>query len=410
VLTTPWRQLDGWLWGGAAQGDGSVARALRLLRYPYAVLRDLARGDVNLRAMGLVYNTLLALIPLLAFSFAVLKMFGAQRDLEPLLLEFFRPVGEAAPQLTARVMSFVDGVSGGLVGSLGFALLLWVLMGTLQKVEDCFNHLWRVEQPRALGRRIAEYLVLVVVGPLLLVLAFGLGIAPPLMITALFIALYRLVPNTGVRWLPAIGGGLVAGALWWMVAQVFADLYSHARGVTLVYAGFALIVAALVWTWAGWLILLIGVQVSFYLQNPGYLRLGLVELRLSAAETEDLALRIMLLVGRSHVLGARRWRTEGLSRALRVPGIAVAQVAGLLEQAGLLAADESAAWLPGRDIDHIPLREILRVVRNPRSTLVDHAAAKPLPGVDALREELQQATDAALGGRTLGQLVASAPE
>jgi membrane protein len=165
-----------------------------------------------------------------------------------------------------------------------------------------------------------------------------------------------------------------------------------------------------VWTWAGWLMLLIGVQVSFYLQNPGYLRLGLVELRLSAAETEDLALRIMLLVGRSHVQGARRWDNEGLARALRVPGIAVAQVAGILEQARLLAADETEAWLPGRDIDHITLREVLRTVRNPRSTLVDHEQAKPLPAVDALQAELQSASDAALGERTLGQLVAAQPE
>lgn len=407
---TPWRQLDGWLWGRHTQGDGLTARALRLLRYPYAVVRDVTLGDVNLRAMGLVYNTLLALIPLLAFSFAVLKVFGAQRDLEPLVLEFFRPVGEAAADLTARVMAFVDGVSGGLVGSLGFALLLWTLLGTIQKVEDSFNYLWRVEQPRTLGRRIAEYLVLVIVGPVLLVLAYGLGIAPPLMITALFIALYRFVPNTTVRWLPAVGGGLVAGLLWWLVSKVFADLYTHARSLTIVYAGFALIIAALVWTWAGWLMLLIGVQVSFYLQNPGYLRLGLVELRLSAAETEDLALRIMLLVGRSHVQGARRWDNEGLARALRVPGIAVAQVAGILEQARLLAADETEAWLPGRDIDHITLREVLRTVRNPRSTLVDHEQAKPLPAVDALQAELQAASDSTLGERTLGQLVAAQPE
>jgi hypothetical protein len=50
------------------------------------------------------------------------------------------------------------------------------------------------------------------------------------------------------------------------------------------------------------------------------------------------------------------------------------------------------------------------VVRNPRSTLVDHAAAKALPGVDALRDELQRATDETLAGRTLGQLVAAHPD
>ena len=61
-------------------------------------------------------------------------------------------------------------------------------------------------------------------------------------------------------------------------------------------------------------------------------------------------------------------------------------------------------------IDHITLQELLRVVRNPRSTLVDHDAAKPLPAVDALRAELQRASDEALQGRTLGSWVAGHPE
>ena len=37
----------------------------------------------------------------------------------------------------------------------------------------------------------------------------------------------------------------------------------------------------------GWLILLVGVQLSFYVQNPAYLRLGLVELKLSSVELEE---------------------------------------------------------------------------------------------------------------------------
>ncbi len=75
----------------ATRGPGELL--LRILRYPYAVLRDLSRGEINLRAMGLVYTTLLSLIPLLAFSFAVLKIFGGHRDLEPIIYEFFKPMG-----------------------------------------------------------------------------------------------------------------------------------------------------------------------------------------------------------------------------------------------------------------------------------------------------------------------------
>src|SRR5580692_453838 len=116
-----WALLDWCFFGPASVRAGLLGGTLRVLSYPYAVVRDLWRGEINLRAMGLVYTTLLSLIPLLAFSFAILKVFGAHRDLQPIVYEFFRPVGtEAAAQLTARVMQFADRVSSGIVGSVGF--------------------------------------------------------------------------------------------------------------------------------------------------------------------------------------------------------------------------------------------------------------------------------------------------
>ena len=143
-----WKLIDRWLWHEVSGRDSPLGLLLRVLRYPFAVLRDLSRGQINLRAMGLVFTTLLSVVPLLAFSFAVLKGFGAHRDLEPIVYEFFKPLGQGATELTARVMEFADNVSSGIVGSVGLALLIWTLIGTIQKVEDSFNFLWRVEQPR----------------------------------------------------------------------------------------------------------------------------------------------------------------------------------------------------------------------------------------------------------------------
>src|SRR5450432_768267 len=107
-----WTFLDWCFFGPASARQGALGTVLRILRYPYAVLRDLSRGEINLRAMSLVYTTLLSLIPLLAFSFAVLKIFGGHRDLEPIVYEFFRPLGPAASQeLTTRVLQFASRVS-----------------------------------------------------------------------------------------------------------------------------------------------------------------------------------------------------------------------------------------------------------------------------------------------------------
>ena len=281
--------LDRALFGPHTLGDDLLARLLRVLRYPYAILRDLLGGELTLRATGLVYATLLALIPLVALSFAVLKAVGAHRELEPFLLEFFRPLGEAGVQTTHRLMQFAENVSGSLVGIVGFALLLWTLLGTVKRVEDSLNFVWRVQNARSIGRRLVEYAALLIVGPIAVAIVIGfsklafdsashaaqdigfgvhavkslIALAPYALVTGLFTAVYLLVPNTRVRFLPALGGALAAGVSWAAIGKAFTALVLSTSRLTLVYAGFAVVVAVFVWTYLGWLILLAGAQLSF---------------------------------------------------------------------------------------------------------------------------------------------------
>ncbi|HWK52591.1 MAG TPA: YhjD/YihY/BrkB family envelope integrity protein, partial [Steroidobacter sp.] len=146
----------------------------RILRYPYALIRDITLGELTLRAMSLVYTTLLSIVPIIALSFSVLKGLGYHRELEPVLYSFLEPLGERAYEITQQVMGFVDNVRGGVLGSLGLMFLLYYLISTVQKVEESFNFVWRVEQPRSIGRRFSEYLSVMVVGPVVIVGAFGL--------------------------------------------------------------------------------------------------------------------------------------------------------------------------------------------------------------------------------------------
>ena len=427
-----WSFFDRLFFGPASVGSQPPAMVLRLLRYPYAVVRDLWGGAINLRAMGLVYTTLLSLIPLIAFAFAVLKGFGAHRDLEPIIYEFFRPMGATgAAEITSRVMQFADRVSTGLVGSVGFALLIWTLLGTIKKVEDSFNFLWRVEQPRSFARRVAEYMSLLIIGPLLLVGFIGLShaaisgplgshlaglpvaqqlnrlvivLSPYVMVTVLFTVLYMFVPNTRVHWRPALIGALAAGVIWAAVGKIFTAMVVLSTRLTIVYAGFAFIVAALLWTYFGWLILLAGTQLSFYIQNPSYLRIGLQELRLSCAELEQLALRVMYLVGRTNLSGDARWTVNRLATELGLPGVAVAQIGSAMEKSGLLIVSEDDEFVPGRDIGRITIQEILEVARTQRS---GHFTARgiDIPAVDRLSARLEAAWRECCAGRTLRDLI-----
>ncbi|HXO63084.1 MAG TPA: YihY/virulence factor BrkB family protein [Steroidobacteraceae bacterium] len=428
--------LDWCFFGPASTRAGLLGGCLRVLRYPYAVLRDLWRGEINLRAMSLVYTTLLSLIPLLAFSFAVLKLFGGHRDLEPVVYQFFAPVGPAAAaELTQRVLQFASHVSGGLVGSVGLALLTWTLLGTIKKVEDSFNFLWHVDQPRSFARRVAEYTFLLIAGPVVLVGFIGLShralssvplqelvrlpllqwlrstgirVAPYAMVSAFFMALYMMTPNTRVRWRPALTGAVVGGVLWAAAGRMFTALVVYSTRLTVVYAGFAFVVAALLWTYFGWLILLAGAQLSFYVQNPTYLRLGLQQLRLSSVELESLALKLMYFVGRTHVTGGRRWTVNRLANELGLPGIAVAQMATALERESLLIVTDSDELVPARDIGRISVHEILDIARNQRS---GHLAPRnfAIPPVDRVLGALEEALRKSCGELTLRELVEEAP-
>lgn len=425
--------VEDWLFAPAAAGN-PLAGLRRLLSYPYALLRDLLGGKLNLHAMGLVYQTLLALVPLLAFSFAILQVFGAHRELEPLIFEFFRPMGEDAGALTTRVMQFADKVHGSIVGSVGLALLVWTLVGTLKKVEDSLNYVWHVEMPRSFTRRIAEYVGLLIIGPLLVGAVIGmshlaltsrsaklltqlplagqlvrlaLGLVPYLVVTGLFTVVYAFIPNTRVRLRAALVGGLAAGILWAATGRAFTALVVSSAHLTIVYAGFAIIIAALVWTYLGWLILLLGAQLSFYVQNPSYLRLGLRELRLSGAEFERLVLSIMYLVAESHEAGAQRWNVNALATRLALPGIAISRAADALEAAGLLVTTEDEYLLPGRGVDRIRIEDVVAVART-HTAGVPHAASAPPAAVEQVCQRLEGAWRGVCGERTLKELLDAA--
>ena len=434
MIVAFWNWLDQYLFGEFSEKLGPGPWALRVLRFPYALLRDLSRGQINLHAMGLVYATLLSMVPLVAFAFAILTAFDAARDLEPIILEFFRPMGDRGQEFTQRIMEVAETMNTKVIGALGLALLLWTLIVTIKKVEDSFNFLWRVEEPRSFARRITEYVTLLIVGPVVVVsfialshnalesATAGIGrympfverlsalaekLSPYFMVSAIFVAVYMFVPNTKVKWKPAVIGGIVAGILWAAVGQIFTALVLASTRLNVVYASFAIFVAGLLWTYFGWLILLIGAQLSFYVQHPNYLRMGLTELRMSAVQREQLTLKIMYLIGRSYHDGKTRWTVDSLANHLNMPGIAIARLVHALEATRLITLSNDEHMLPARDLGQISIQEIIDTARNEKAGQVGWRNLT-IPAVDAISKTMDDAWRKSCGKMTLRDLIEDA--
>ncbi len=405
---------------------------LDLLRFPYALVRDLVAGELNLRAMSLVYTTLLSLVPLAAFAFAVLKGLGVHRDLEPLIYEFLRPVGDRAGELTEQFMHFVDNVRGDVLGSVGLAFLLYTVVATIQKLEEAFNFAWHVERPRSVMRRVSEYLSLMVIGPVFLVVVFsvlgslaghgsmqwlaqhepfgtivravGYG-GPFLFVTGVFTFLYAFIPNTRVRLRAAFVGGVAAGILWAASGALFARIVAASTNMVAIYAGFAIFLATLIWIYLSWLILLIGAQLSFYVQNPRYLRVGQGHVRLTSALRERLAFTVMLLVARKFIAGEPPWRQRDLAEDLEIPGNALASVIRSLERAGLVTLTEDEEVVPARDLEGIALTDVLHAVRDERqyeTWLLWRARTEP--AADEVANSVEAGMRERIAGMTLREL------
>jgi len=410
----------------------------RILRYPYALIRDITRGELTLRAMSLVYTTLLSIVPIIALSFSVLKGLGYHRELEPVLYSFLEPLGERAADITAQVMGFVDNVRGGVLGSLGLVFLLYTLISMVQKVEESFNFVWRVDQPRSFGRRFSEYLSVMVVGPAVIVAALGLiatlastavvqnlsefrpfdtvllvmgKITPYVLVSGVFTFMYGFVPNTKVRLRAALIGGVAAGAAWAFSGMVMARFVSSTTTTTLIYAGFAIVIVALMWLYISWLILLLGAQLAFYVQNPQYLRPGRGVISLNASLRERVALSIMYLIVNDYRSAQHRWTVNSLAEHLQLPGAALAPIMNALENSKLLLVAEDDTWVPARDPHSIELNDVLKAVRHDTAGPRLGKCRDIEPAMEAARQA-EQALLESLKGITVAELVerSSAPQ
>lgn len=380
--------------------------------------------------MSLVYTTMLAIVPLLAFSFAVLKGLGFHRNLEPLIQSVLAPLGPRGQEITEQIITFVDNVSGSTLASVSIALLLFSALSMAQKVEGSFNFVWRVDRPRSLSRRFSEYVSVMIVGPLVMTAALSFtatltsttamerlrqieplgtwiaslsSLTPYVLLTAAFTFLYVFVPNTRVRVKPAVIGGVFAGVVWAFSGSLFARFVVGASRTDAIYAGFAIVIVAMLWLYWSWLILLAGTQLAFYVQHPEYLRLGQRALATSSGLRERLALGAMLLVGRDFEQPDHGWRIESLAAHMRVPRHQLDPIAAALMEAGLLTRTPENRLIPAKDPRRIAVIDILDTVRSGRDAEVSDGEWSPI--VASVVSDYEHAMRAAVANKSLADLV-----
>jgi membrane protein len=305
------------LWDFESDGLTWVRRKIvGALRVIHLVWRGYREDACQLHASALTYYSLMSIVPLLALSLALARVFGGDAIArERIRAEIARLGGQLAAQTQApngreagmvadfvtqltrysdRSFDQIAQIGFGTLGGIGLVLLLWMAISMLSQVERSFNQVWNAPG-RSLWRKCADYLTLVIIVPFLALaattlpvasvvsrhldgwidpawLAGGTGLvlrqgATLLLTVALFVIVLMFVPNTTVRLKSALAGGLVTaiGFLVWL--RICTELQVGVIKFSKLYGSFAIVPILLAWVYTSWQIVLFGAEISFACQH-----------------------------------------------------------------------------------------------------------------------------------------------
>jgi membrane protein len=356
-----------------------------------AIIRDLVQGQLSLRAMSLVFTTLIGLFPLLALSFAILKSLGVHNAMEPTLLALLEPLGDRSVEVTGQILRYVDDIQVQLIGVTSVGLLLYIVLDMMRKIESSFNYIWAVKQGRSWSSRVSEYLLAVIVSPILLFLSISITssvntnfferflenlsygslvieamalLTPVLLMSLAFAFAYSFLPNTKVRFGSAFLGGFVTTIIWKLMGSVFQGIFVASARES-IYLAFATAIAVMFFAYIGWLVALIGSSIAFYHQNPAKARSGRERIIQSIARQEQLSLTLASIIIRRFHQGRSALTESQLAFAISNNPIVIEDSLEALEQIGLISktADEPACYQPARSIIDCSLVDIWRALR-----------------------------------------------
>ena len=391
------------------------------LRIVLLAVRRFNLDKCELRASALTFYSLLSIVPVVALAFAVAKGFGVEKVLGEQLMAKMQGQEEVAERIIGFAQSFLENTKGGAIAGVGIVLLFWTVIKVLGNVEKSFNDIWGVKTSRAMGRKFADYLSIMMICPVLLIIASSvtvllttqvsamlerlsvlgyladvliwlLKIVPYGVIWLVFTFVYVFMPNTKVELKSALWGGIFAGTIYQLVQLAYITFQIGVSNYGAIYGSFAALPLFLVWLQLSWLIVLLGAEISFAHQNVGTYEFEQDCLAVSHSFRRMIALMISSLCVK-HFRNAEKPSTaEDISRELEVPIRLVRSVLAELTEGGLLCEvcsdhRENIAYQPACDIHRLTVAGVIDRLDQQGITTVPVAEST---STDKLRETVQR--------------------
>ena len=269
-----------------------TVRIIKLIRITFSTFIE---NRMGFQCVSLSYFITLALVPFIAFVFAITGGLGLDGSVKQILQAILPTHPEIVNMLSERASVILDSAQGGGLGTVSAIIFLWAILWMMFQVERVFNNVWGILKiPRKIYKRFSFYLLVLVLSPFIIII-FGTGMVYATNLPNLFYGLdlkearflfkllgyavfyiilvgtlsvmYKYIPATFVEYKYAFRSALIAGVFF----MLFQYLYQHTQmfvgRLNQAYGILAAIPLFLIWLNFSWQIIIYGAQLTYSFQN-----------------------------------------------------------------------------------------------------------------------------------------------
>lgn len=270
---------------------------VKLVRIIILGVRGYTQKNLVLRASALTMFSLLSIVPVVAMIFGIAQGFGLEEYLTKELKSAFATQPDVLNNLLTYSHNMLSNTKGGLIAGLGSVILLWSVVQVLGNIEDAFNSIWFVKKGRSWTRKFTDYLSIMLVAPILIIITgaanifistyiatfakqleslsdslenliiFSIQFLPYLTTCLMFFLVYLVMPNIKVKPRAALYAGLIAGIVFQVFQWGYIEFQIGISKYNTIYGSFASIPLFITWLQYSWIIVLVGAEISYCIQN-----------------------------------------------------------------------------------------------------------------------------------------------
>ncbi len=363
---------------------------IKQLRLALLTIRGFRDHNCRLRASALTFYSLLSVVPVVALAFGISKGFGFEKNLEKQLLEKFPGQEEVLMQVVGFARTLLEETKGGMVAGVGVALLFWIVIKLLGNIERSFNDIWGIRKSRNFGRKLSDYLSIMLICPVLMIMSssttvfiktqivhiterfafFGafssltlslLKLFPYCVIGGAFIFIYIFMPNTRVRFRSGFVAGAVAGTVYQLAQLAYINFQVGVAQYNAIYGSFAALPLFLIWLQLSWMIVLFGAEISYVHQNAESFEFEAECLGISTSCKRLLSLCTAHMLIKNFSRGEKPLTSDHISRTLKIPSRLMGHILDELVESGIVSQTnpdegEELAYQPARDINVLTIK------------------------------------------------------